>query len=65
MIELLKNRGSAITALNFEAMRKYDNELTALIHSKEGYDDITRPVCAFITFESDDHYNEACAYKKT
>lgn len=63
MISLLQKRGAAITALNFEKMRQYDEELTALIHDDDQYDNITRPVCAFITFESD-HYNEACAYEK-
>ena len=64
LINLLKKRGAAITALNFDKMRDYDKELEAMIHDKDNYDDITRPVCAFITFESDDHYNEACSFAK-
>ena len=35
-----------------------------MIHDPNNYDDITRPVCAFLTFESDDHYNEACSFAK-
>jgi len=64
MINLLKKRGAAITALNFDKMRLHDEELTAMIHDDECYNDFTRPVCAFITFENDDHYNEACSFAK-
>jgi hypothetical protein len=35
-----------------------------MIHDPDCYNDFARPVCAFITFESDDHYNEACSFAK-
>jgi hypothetical protein len=38
--------------------------LTELVRDKKQYDKNTRPVCAFITFESDDGYNEALLYSR-
>ena len=35
-----------------------------MIHDETAYEDLTKPVCAFITFENDDHYNEACSFAK-
>ena len=34
------------------------------VKNPKSYDEFTVPVCAFITFESDDHYNEACSFAK-
>ena len=33
-----------------------------MVKNPKNYDKLTRPVCAFITFESDDGYNEALLY---
>lgn len=62
LIALLRKRGAAITKLDFNKMEELDNELTIMV--KENYIKLTRPVCAFITFESDDGYNEALSYSK-
>lgn len=35
-----------------------------MVKNEDYYDKLTRPVVAFITFQSDDGYNEACAYEK-
>ena len=34
------------------------------MRNESNYDKLSRPVCAFITFESDDGYNEAINYSK-
>ena len=39
-----------------------DEALTTLLHDEDKYDNIARPVCAFITFESDDGKNEALSF---
>ena len=35
-----------------------------MVKNPNNYDILTRPVCAFITFESDDGYNEALRYSQ-
>jgi len=35
-----------------------------MVQDPDMYVKLTRPVCAFITFESDDGYNEALSYTK-
>lgn len=59
VIELLKARGTAITALNKEEMQKKDEELINLIRNEENFNTFKVPVCAFVTFENDDAYNIA------
>jgi len=68
LINLLRARGTAITALRFKdggfpfyakSMETIDNKLTELIKDETKYEMIAQPVCAFITFESDDGKNEA------
>jgi hypothetical protein len=60
LIALLKKRGAAITALNHAVVHACDAAIPDLI--RKGYEKLTRPVVAFITFESDDAYNEACSF---
>lgn len=71
LINLLRARGAAITALRFEdgGFPKYaksiatlDEKLTELVQNEDKYEMIAQPVCAFITFESDDGKNEALAF---
>lgn len=38
--------------------------MTELVRDPANYEKLTRPVCAFITFESDDGFNEALNYSK-
>lgn len=45
-------------------MKKLDDDLAAMVKNHDMYIKLTRPVCAFITFESDDGYNEALHYSK-
>ena len=45
-------------------MEDLDRDLAAMVQDSEMYVKLTRPVCAFITFESDDGYNEALSYAK-
>ena len=64
MIELLKTRGTAITALDFETVKKTDAEIQDLVTNPNNYNKLTTPVVAFITFESDDGFNTALSYSK-
>lgn len=41
-----------------------NEKLTEMVKDEKNYDKLTQPVCAFITFESDDGYNEALFYSK-
>lgn len=61
---MLKKRGYAIAQCQWEKVEACDKELTDLVQNPENYDKLTRPVCAFITFESDDGYIEAINYTK-
>lgn len=58
----MRKRGTAITNLDFDGVRDIDKQLTDLVNHDANYDELTRPVCAFITFESDDGYNAALSY---
>jgi hypothetical protein len=45
-------------------METIDTKITELLHNEDAYDKISRPVTAFITFESDDGKNEALSFSK-
>lgn len=57
-------RGSYITSVNFEKVKEMDEKISELIKNEGNYKKLTVPVCAFITFESDDAYTEAKTYSK-
>jgi len=54
LINLLKLRGTAITNLDFDGIRDCDKEINKEVKDPTKYESLTRPVCAFITFQSDD-----------
>lgn len=54
LINLLKQRGAAIINQKYDTMREIEKKITDL--KKDNYEDFTRPVCAFITFEEEDSY---------
>ena len=62
LIKLLQQRGLAITYLQFEKVKELDEKITALFKDEKKVEMLTRPVCAFITFENDEGTNEAIAY---
>jgi hypothetical protein len=71
LIGLLRKRGAAITSLTFEdggfpfyakSIATLDTLLSDLIRDETKYEKIAQPVCAFITFESDDGRNEALSF---
>lgn len=64
LINILKARGTAITNLDFDKIRVYNEEINKLIKNEEEYDNLTKPVCAFITFVKDDGKNIALAYSE-
>ena len=37
-------------------MREIEKKITELKNNEEEFDNVTRPVCAFITFEEEDAY---------
>ncbi len=54
LINLLKLRGNAIMNQKYDKMREIENQIT--LQKKDHYDHLTRPVCAFVTFEEEDAY---------
>ena len=54
LIKLLKERGQHIMFQRFDQMREVEAKISKL--KDENYQDLTRPVCAFITFEEEDAY---------
>ena len=45
-------------------MRELDDQIKQMVQDTANYDKLTKPVCAFITFESDDGYNEALTFAR-
>ena len=72
LIKLLVKRGTAITNLDFDTVDKLDADILELIGDYKidngvetgMYMKLTKPVCAFVTFETDDGKNEALAYSE-
>jgi len=58
---MLKDRGYCIMNQDFDKMRKLEQSITEL--KDEHYDSLTRPVCAFITFEEEEGYQTASRIK--
>lgn len=54
LINLLKERGQHITYQRYKKMREVEKEISQLKDSK--FNDLTRPISAFITFEEEDAY---------
>lgn len=54
LINLLRKRGGYINSQKYDEMREVEKEITQL--KDDDYDTLTRPVCAFITFEEEDGY---------
>mmetsp|Transcript_8384 Transcript_8384/g.14010 ORF Transcript_8384/g.14010 Transcript_8384/m.14010 type:complete len:683 (+) Transcript_8384:250-2298(+) len=64
LLILLRERGTAIMNCQFDKMREIEHQIDEMVHDEQQLDSLTRPVCAFITFRSDDAFNEAIAYSK-
>jgi hypothetical protein len=64
VINILKKRGSAIAGCKWEDVTKFDHQLTEMVKDEANYEKFTTPVCAFITFESDDGQVEALSFSK-
>ena len=70
VINILKKRGAAITYLKWDVVQQCDKDLLAMISDykqEDGnetglYVELSRPVCAFITFDSDDGKMAALEY---
>ena len=64
IIDILKKRGSAIANCKWEVVTKCDQQLTEMVKDESNYEKFTTPVCAFVTFESDDGQLEALSFSK-
>ena len=64
VINVLKQRGTAIANCQWDSVKTYDEKLTKIVKNPANYERLTRPVCAFITLESDDGQAEAINYTK-
>jgi len=60
LIKLLRERGQYIIRQEFEKVKKVNECITHLKEAK--YQDLTYPVCCFITFEEEAGFNKACAF---
>jgi len=65
LLSALKVRGTALTNLDFEKVKEQDKYISDMIKDGDNYEKLTRPVCAFVTFESDDAYNAALSFTKS
>lgn len=63
LISLLTTRGQYIKDFNFAKLKEVDEKIDELIRSPKSTD-LQRPVCAFITFESELGQSEALKYTK-
>lgn len=64
LIEILKKRGTAITSLDFDQVRESDEKINEMIKDDKQYENLTKPVCAFITFYTDEGKNAAISYSE-
>lgn len=64
LIHALKARGTGISNLDFDKVNEQDDKIDALIKDPTEYEHLTKPVCAFITFVTDDGKNAALAYSE-
>jgi len=64
IISILKKRGTNIATCKWDKVTELDHHLTDLVKDERNYEKFTTPVCAFITFESDDGQIEALTYSK-
>jgi len=58
LLKLLQQRGKLITSAKYEKISVINSKLKEQIQAQ--YDQITRPMAAFITFESQEGYERAC-----
>lgn len=64
LIHALKTRGTGITNLDFDKVKEQDTKIEDMIKNEKEYENLTKPVCAFITFVTDDGKNTALAYSE-
>jgi hypothetical protein len=63
MINLLKERGTAIKFEKFEKMREMNKKIDDL--KRRDLDKLSRPVSAFLTFENEEGLNRCMNYNDT
>lgn len=63
LIALLRERGGYINTQKYDKMREAEAKISEL--KNEQYETLTRPVCAFITFEEEDGYILAQDFEPT
>lgn len=64
VINVLKQRGTAIANCQWDKVKELTDKLTRIVKNPANYEKLTRPVCAFVTFESDYGQAEAINYTK-
>lgn len=63
LIKLLRKRGSAIAEGNFFKLPEIDEQINEL--KETDLQSLTKPVTAFITFETQDAFERACEFRAT
>lgn len=64
LIYLLRERGGYVAYQNYTKVKDVETKINGLIKDAAEFDKVTRPVAAFITFESEDGYSMAMQYEK-
>jgi len=63
LIKLLRKRGAAVAAGQFRLLPAVDEKINEL--KEKNLQSLTKPVAAFITFETQDGFERACEFKGT
>ena len=61
LLKLLALRGKFVTMANLDKIKEIDEKINAMKNQKS--EELSRPVAAFITFESQEGYERACELK--
>lgn len=62
LIKLLKERGALIASGKHKLVRSYDEKINKYLLEKNGKDDLQTILSAFVTFKTEEGYNEALRF---
>lgn len=63
LLRLLKERGTCVAQGQFVKLPAVDAKINDLMDTQEELDNLTKPVSAFITFETQEGYERACEFE--
>jgi hypothetical protein len=62
LINLLKNRGACIASGKHKKIKEHDTKIDKFLNELKGKEEVQKILGAFITFKTEDGYNEALRY---